>query len=514
MGGDLGVARARRIALAASALAVLVRIAFLLTPAGGLDGDEAVTGIMARNMAQGHDAYVFFLGQEYNGSLEQIPQALLFAIGLPVTPMVLRIPQLVMAGVATYLMYLVGRRVLRTEVHAVAAACAFAVGPYFLIWKGARSYGSYSAELLVVLVALLLVTSDDPGTLRWRAAGYGLCVGLTYWLTPSGYVVVIPAGVWLLARARRDGRALLAAVAGTVAGLAPVLYWVARYRAVPVPNPDHRHTTAWDRLGNLFDPVGREFIGVAFINGAPGWPIWLGRITLWALVLAAVIALVRRRRGLLGLLTLRTGSAQPFDLVLLCLPLTVVAYAASEFAWFATEPRYLHVAYPVLLLALVGLVPKPAGPTRRVGVALVLLFVAGPSLTLLVTRADDVPGSPGPADYEAVIDLLEGEGSTDVYAQYWTAMPLELYADDRLTVGTLIVPDRLLDERMAVDRAPDPVWVAARTVNSDDITPMRIALDRAGITYRERELGDFIVVDRFSKDVRPWEIGLGVPVEP
>ena len=42
---------------------------------------------------------------------------------------------------------------------------------------------------------------------------------------------------------------------------------------------------------------------------------------------------------------------------------------------------------------------------------------------------------------------------------------------------------------------------------------MRIALDRAGITYREAELGEIIVVDRFE-DVRPWEIGLGVPVEP
>ena len=367
--------------------------------------------------------------------------------------MVLRIPQLVMAGVATYLMYLVGRRVLRTEVHAVVAACAFAVGPYFLIWKGARSYGSYSAELLIVLVALLLVTSDDPGTLRWRSAGYGLCVGLTYWLTPSGYVVVLPAWLWLLARARRDGRALLRSGGrhDRRAGPGPLLGGPLPGGAGPEPGLPAHHGVG--PAGPPLRPrgTGAHRCGLhqrGALGGRSGWadhPL--------GLVLAAVVALVRRRRGLLGVLTLRTGSAQPFYLVLLCLPVMVVAYAVSKFAWFATEPCYLHVAYPVLLLALVGLVPR-SQPARPDGwVVLVLLLVAGPSLTLLVTRADDVPGDPDD-DFPTVIDVLEAEGSTDVYAQYWTAMPLELYADDRLTVGTLIVPDRLLGERMAVDRAP------------------------------------------------------------
>ena len=93
-------------------------------------------------------------------------------------------------------------------------------------------------------------------------------------------------------------------------------------------------------------------------------------------------------------------------------------------------------------------------------------------------------------------------------------MALEFVADDRLTVGTLIVPERLPEERLAVDAAPDPVWVASRGVNADDIAPIRAALDRAGITYRERPVGDdIVVIDRLSENVRPWEIGLGIPYE-
>jgi hypothetical protein len=62
-----------------------------------------------------------------------------------------------------------------------------------------------------------------------------------------------------------------------------------------------------------------------------------------------------------------------------------------------------------------------------------------------------------------------------------------------------------------VDRARNPVWIASRGANADDISAMRTALDAAGITHRERTFGDVSVFDRFSERVRPWEIGLGVP---
>ena len=43
------------------------------------------------------------------------------------------------------------------------------------------------------------------------------------------------------------------------------------------------------------------------------------------------------------------------------------------------------------------------------------------------------------ADLAGVVDLLEEEGTTSVYASYWTAMPLEFEAGDRLTVGSMDV---------------------------------------------------------------------------
>lgn len=490
---------------------VVVRALYLTTPAGGLDGDEGVTGIMARRMARGADVYTFFLGQDYNGTIEQVPQALLFAVGLPATPFVLRIPQLLMAGIAIYLMYVVGRRLLASDRHAALAAWLFALGPYFLIWKGARSFGSYSAELIVVLVAVLVAAEPRWPMVR-RCFVLGLCVGLTYWSSFSGYYVLAPVCLWFLGLMWRDVRAYVAIAAGTVVGAAPVLVWAVRYRRVPIPAPGYQPTTFGERFGNLFDEIGRQFIGVAHINGVPGWPVTLGRLTLWALVALVVVALVHRRRTVWSVLRLRPESRAPLDIVLLAVPFVVAGYTTSKFAWFVTEPRYLFVAFPILVWLLTALVPRHRvwGP---VGAAAVLLFVAGPSLTMLVTRADDVPGERDAA-LEDVVDLLDDEGTTDVYAPYWTAMALEFVADERLTVGTMTEPQRLPEERIAVDEAADPVWVASRGVNSDDVTPLRAALDRAGITYRERAVGDdIVVVDRLSEDVRPWEIGLGVPYD-
>ncbi len=498
--------------LVAAVAAVIVRFAFLQTPAGGLDGDEAITGIMARRMAAGHGFPLFFLGQDYGGAIEQYPQALLFLLGVPVTPLTLRIPQLAAAGLLTALTYLAGTRLLPSRWHAALAAGLFALGPYFLIWKGARSHSGYVAEQVVILVAVLAVfgIEHDAGRRRLaRSALAGFCFAITYWISPSGYVVLVPLGLWFLGSVRRDLRALALAAAGGLVGLAPIGAWVLRYGRLPVPDPGYLPTTAGDRLGNLLDEVGREFVGVAWLYGEPGWPVVLGRLAVWSLLVAVGVALVVRARGVLAMARLRQEDRRPFDVLLLSVPLAAGAFVASKYAWFTTEPRYLFVMFPVLVLGLARLAPNHPrwGPAVA---AVVVVLVSGTSVTMLVTRADDAPGTRD-RDLPAVIEVLTAERETFVYADYWTAAPLEYLAGDRLTVGSLTAFERLPDERRAVDAAGASAWVASRGVNTDDITPMRQALEAAGVRYRERAFGDVSVFDELVPDVRPWEIGLGGP---
>src|SRR5688572_33441872 len=59
--------------------ALVIRVAMLASTLSRLDGDEAVTGIMAQRINEGHHL-AFFAGQAYQGSGEQYLQALLFRV--------------------------------------------------------------------------------------------------------------------------------------------------------------------------------------------------------------------------------------------------------------------------------------------------------------------------------------------------------------------------------------------------------------------------------------------------
>jgi hypothetical protein len=52
-----------------------VRLAVINSPAGQLDADEAVIGLMARRIAFGGERPVFFYGQAYLGTLEPFSAA-------------------------------------------------------------------------------------------------------------------------------------------------------------------------------------------------------------------------------------------------------------------------------------------------------------------------------------------------------------------------------------------------------------------------------------------------------
>jgi hypothetical protein len=499
------------VVIVAVVLGAALRIWFLLTPTGALDGDEAVTGIMAHRIAEGDDLYLFFAGQGYNSAIEQYPQALLFALGVPEGAFTLRLPQLAMALTSIVLLYRVGLRVLATRWHAALAAALFAFGPYPVIWRGVRSSGSYVAEIVVMLVAALCALSLDEVAGRprlVRAATFGVLFGATYQLNPSAYALLVPLGAWMVPTLWRDRRALAATVAGLVVSVLPLVYWRLAAGAVPQPTPGTRPSTPLSRWGDLTDEIGRQFLGLAHLAGRPGWPVGLGRVVVALVLVAAAAALVQHRRSILAVVTLRTEGRRPFTLVLLAVPLTVALYVGSRYAWFTTEPRYLFCAYPVLVLGLAAVPPARRWWGPLTGVVL-LGLVAGPSIWLVASHADERPEGRD-EDLEEAVDLLVAEDERFVYADYWTAMNLQFEAGDRLTVGSLNVP-RFADDRAAVDAAPDPVWVASAGVNTDDRGRMRDALEAAGVAHRERTIGLVTIFDRIDPDVRPWEIGLGEP---
>lgn len=494
--------RARPVVALAVAVvvAVALRLWHLTTPQAALDGDEAMTALMAQRILDGK-VYVYLAGQTYNGALEQYLQAALFAV-LPDGPLVLRLPQVAIAAAVTAMVYVLGVRMLPTRWHAALAALIFASGPFFNVWKGVRSHGGYGLAQLVGLVGLfcaLRLREDGRHRPAW-AFVLGLACGLGVWLSPMSAYLLVPAVLWAAgALARGPVRLIGGAVVGLALGMAPVLAWLAANGEVPGFGGPQPPSSLVERLGNLGGPVLRMFIGGSTFGDAAVWPRVLTVVALLALAGAYLAALLRRPRGL--------------GLLLAVPPVVVALYVASDNTWYAREPRYLFVAYPALALGLAALVPR-RGRAMLAGAAALLALVAGTSLVTLAQQADD-----GPRDQHgclrAAADRLVENGRSVVYADYWTGLPLQFAAGDRLTVGIEAGGRwKFPEARRAVDAAPVVTYVAARVRDpmgqeEDPVVKHDRELAAHGVQARRIDLGCLVAWTDLRPQRRPWELGLG-----
>ncbi len=502
--------------------AAALRLWYLTSRQAQIDGDEAMTGLMVHRILAGH-WYAFLANQHYNGALEQYLQAAVWAV-LPRTPFTLRLTQVGLAVLACWLVYRVGREVF-DPARAWLAAALFALGPFFNLWKGVRSHGPYPTGQVLGLLGLWLalrLRADQPCARR-HAALFGLVLGAAAWSSWSAAYLLLPAVGWLLPQLRRRPGLLAPVLAGAVAGYAPALAWAVANGRLPGLGGPQPERTAGERLRLLFGPVLREFVGVGYFDAAPGWPRPAQTAVVVGLLAAYAFACWRRRAGLLDMLLVRDRRRAPADVLLLVPPVLVVLYAMSKYTWWAGEPRYLFTAYPALVLGLAALVPAPeeTGRSRRLAVPVVaalVVAVGGTSVLTAVRHAGD--GDAGRADCLAGgVDWLSGHGITAAYSNYWTGLPLQLAAGDRVSIGPMRAGRNKFPElRHAADAAP-PSYVLGRLADPmgqepDLVAAMDRALAEHAVTVTRTQVGCLTVYTDLRPALRPWQLGLGLPMPP
>lgn len=352
-----------RVGLAAAlVLTVVVRVIYLLRD-NTLSADEAVTGIMARQMAAGSHFYLFFAGQNYNSAVEQYPQALLFALGAPQTAFVLRTVQIVLNVVSCWLIYLIGGRLFDDRWRPVLAALLFAVGPIFQIARGSTTTGSYTAQLMLCLLTLWCALSLISMRTRWSQWLAAIVIGFattgTFYLSASGYFVLLPVFLYALPGLLRL-RLLWPAVAAAAVGAAPNLLWAIHHDTSIVPSVGVIKSTMTGRIKALLDTVGREFFGLAHANGVPGVPLGWARLIVWLGFAALFIAVAVRWRSILALLLCRIQGRRPLDVVIVAGVLGSFLFVISKYAGLLLDPRYLYVSNVTLVLLLAALASPAA----------------------------------------------------------------------------------------------------------------------------------------------------------
>ncbi|GAA4686752.1 hypothetical protein [Frondihabitans cladoniiphilus] len=520
--------------LATLAIAFVVGVLLRLqaiAPGSAFNGDEAVTGVMVRHILRGENQYVYFTGQEYNGSLEQYIQAAMYAIfRLPETPFTLRLVQVAFGAATIALVYVLTRFVMPNRWPAVAAAAYFAAGPYFNVLIGTESYGAYDSRQLVALVGVVIalrVTGwtwngerKEPG--RWAVAlwlgAFGVVLGLTVWLGLPALEVLVMAAVWLLPTLLRSWRGLVLGILGIVVGAGPVLVWVVTNGRLPTSTSPQTPTSFLERAHLLFSYVARQYLGLA---GPPR----LQSIVILLLVAVLLAAWVVRARGLLGILTLRLAPRRPGDLILAIIPVAVLIYLASSYTWFIDSPRYLNVLFPVTAVAFGMLVHRSAslrlpgrGGSRRVSAVLVSILavllvgstVSGTARRTHSANASAEASFASAANMEKAEAYLESHGDLRVYADYWTALPAQYYDDDEKIAFAPLVDGKSKggEDNALVEASPTFVYMTSNQTTPDRVAAIKAALDSHGVTYDEVHIGRVTIFDDLSKQLRPNELGL------
>jgi hypothetical protein len=515
-------------------LDLALRAWLALSTAGTFDADEAVTGIMVKRILAGQQQYVFFSGQQYNGSLEQYLQAAMyFVFHLPQNPFTLRLVEVFLSGLTTVATYLVGRHVMSNRWGAVLAAASFAMGPYWNALLGIKSYGAYSSvQLLAVLGVLFALRATGftagaqrrtipPWVLAGWTAGFALCCGLTVWLGLSGFEVLVAAGLWILPTVARSLRAIIAAVVALLVGAVPLLAWMVRHGgAIPGVGGPQPPTTLFDRLKSLVHAVLPEFLGIGAVDHSSVNAARVFDAVAAILILLLLVAVFVRRRGILAVLTLRNGQRASIDLIILIIPVAVLIYLISTHSWYTRSPRYLYVLFPLTAVAAAAGVcwirARVAGrrPWRiavtAIAIGVVAIGFADSAFYPTVYPSIEIPGT-STANLQAAVRYLEKHGPHDVYAEYWVAVPTQYFAENGLVnvapwkTGASKSPA----SSEAVAAAPTFGYLLANRSGSPSAAEFAQTLKAAGVTYKRVTIGTATVFENLEPDLRPSQLHLG-----
>jgi 4-amino-4-deoxy-L-arabinose transferase-like glycosyltransferase len=416
------------------------------SPIGGLDGDEAVWGLMARHALDG-ELTTFFWGQAYGGTQETILTAGVFALAGSGT-IALRVVPIVLFAAAAILVWRVGRRTVGGPAAAFAAVL-FWVWPSYLVWKSTRAHGFYGAGLVLTLTVLLLAVRLRERPSRKESAALGLAAGLGWWATPQTAFVVAPALAWLVWRRTSVLRELPIMIVSAALAAAPWLIWSASHGWATLQAPHEGGGTYFEHLRTFLYATLPTLLGVR----APFSLEWLpgelvGRaleVAALALFVLAALVAARRRAGLEPLVVV--AAAYPF------------LSAFSPFAALNEEPRYLVLLAPIVALLLASLLARRWW-SAVAGLALaVASTVAGlSSMASIDPPVPPVGGLRVPADLEPVVRELDAAGETRVRAHYAVAYRIAFETRERI-VASSTSQVRYAPYQRVVDADPSPSLV-------------------------------------------------------
>jgi hypothetical protein len=329
------------------------RVPQLTSPHLLLDGDEAILGLMAKHLAEGRDAPIFFYGQAYGLSFFEVAAGAVAFRLAGVGHVQLKLAMLAMWLVGVIAMFTALARLMGPR-RALWASLVFALLPAWAVWSMKARGGYLTAFAATALLWNVLVSlRERPSAASWSLAGaFTALIFLAQRLWLPG---VLPMVGWLLARQRRLEFGLWYA-AGIAAVFAAVIAMTGASLQMLIDAPRGRSADLWRSLPFFLQQVYTHLTGSYYLWTAidPG-PLtaliaWLWYGLLVALMIVQAWRIVFRR-------------VLPMSHVL-CLSVLATLIATWVLV-SAPEPRFL-LPVGALLVAWVAVEAVNLAPRLRV----------------------------------------------------------------------------------------------------------------------------------------------------
>ncbi len=515
------------------------------------DGDEALTGVMARHILAG-ERPIFTYGQTYMAATEAYFTAGWFAL-FGFSSWAMKIGPLLAALALVALNYAVARYYTGSRLAGLLAATLTAFPSLYFLVIGLRAW-NHSTETMVggdllLLTAWFIVWGTPPkpedrriwGITRrqWVAWGLlGLVVGVSFYghMLAIFYYVPVIFFLFLKDKLFMLRPTVLITLAGFLVGSWP--WWL------------YNLTNQWATLAYFFKPndtYKEPPLRVLTHYADFSWPLATGAYNYWfntaaglgiLLNLTFLVSLVGwlfvRRSGLVGWLKLSLAPARPVDLLLLmvlCSPVIYLLWGAGNVAFtpLDTTGRYLLPLIGILPVMLGGGLARLAewlpgrwdfSRARAVTIGLVVVVMVGVvgSNVYLYSKADYVvafqspyfPELKPPVDNIPLIAYLKSQQIEYATCNHWVGNRIVLESAEAvkcvdyhdLSIGGL---DRFPDYSRAIEQPG--LRVAFVLLNlSDGSVPLEQRLKELGVAYSRQEFLPYIVIIPTSRPVSPREV--------
>jgi Dolichyl-phosphate-mannose-protein mannosyltransferase len=470
---------------------------------GDADFDEATVAVQAQQFTHGQLA-VFFPNQHYGGTLEPGLVAVAFAV-LGSTTFTLKLVPIALHLVATVLTWRIARRVVPSRAGQLCVPVLMWCGPAAAVLQSTKERGFYGVGLVLAVSAVLLVLrlAEEPS--RRDLLLLGACAGLGWWSTALTVQVVLPAGLWLVARRPDIVRSCRPAALAALAGAAPWLAWSAVHGWASAQSPPTLGTTWSDRVGDWLDKL------CVLVGSETPWDpdrrLLPWRLAIQALIVTAVVVA-----------TLRTRRRAPGLLAVLVVGYGVLYGLNGMAAGVGRDPRYLYLLTPILALCAGALVPDvgPIDPERRerrerrmvlavtaAATSLTLWGLIGTWSVASSAGADKFLSSDGIGEVSDLLDRRRvSTAITDI-----AGMQISFLTDQRTIASSFAVPRVPAFERAARN---DPTSTYVLDAEADgNARLLQDWLTSEGVPFERCDIGRWRVFF-LAERVLPEQVGLRV----